>query len=352
MRVSPLIVAVLLTSGASALGQTEIAQFGDGDQTARNSLDRQGLSVLQRAAATVLDAYSSEVAAPITTTGNIRQHGSNIINTVDYSGDVDYLKQEFHGTQRVDNLVSLGDMGVSGVLEQTGVNVAGYASASTLTLASQLFASDSAQLINNAAEIGYLTGGVRQSGANTANMAVAEYAIGTAVQVIEYGAVQRVDNHLALSAGAAVDAFIVQSGINVGNVMISDTVDRAHRVFVGDQIVTNVITLAELTDARIVQFGSNIANEVHSNKIGKITQVSKGIQQVTNEVYGPDGQLVIGDNIQQFSENLVNKTYLGMPDSGPDNGVLEVNQDADYPQTSSGGGGGGSQGGNSVIINR
>lgn len=126
--------------------------------------------------------------------------------------------------------------------------------------------------------------------------------------------------------------------------------ESATRVFAGNQIVHNSITLKELTNAHIEQRGINIANLVQSSRIGSVRQISTGTQQVTNEVFGPDGQLLRGDNIVQTSDDVVNVTILSAPESGNDNGLLSVEQDANFPQSSNAGGG--SQTGNSAVVNR
>lgn len=336
-------IAVLVSSGA-ALAQDEVAfeQFADGSQVADNEVSVDTLEALTYRFLTEMLDFS--------TLGSLTQKGSNSVNTIEYSGSVGNVVQRFHGEQSVSNVAALGSYAVAGVLFQEGTNIAGVASAQTLTFADQLFASDARQLIFNSAELGLLTGSVSQRGSNTANMAIAEYAIGTANQTIALGAVQRIDNRLQLAAGASIDAHISQYGENFGNVMRSEVVETATRTFAGDQIVHNVVTLQELSDARIEQHGINVANLVQSSRIGSISQVSIGTQTVINEVYGPDGQLLTGGNIVQTSDSMVNVTILTAPEGGNDNGVLSVDQNADFPQSSNANGG--SQSGNTAVISR
>ncbi|SMQ71711.1 hypothetical protein SAMN06295905_1956 [Devosia lucknowensis] len=337
MRWHVLILLAGIGATPAIAQDTAINQFASGNQTGTNQLDETSLELF----AGQLD-YNTSV--------NLTQLGMNTVNTIVYGGDLDLVVQRFHGTQSLTNSISLAGHAIGGVIFQDATNIAGSVSSNTLTVADQLFAADASQLILNSAEFALLTGSIQQRGSNIANVAKAEYAIGTAAQTIELGAEQRIDNRLALAATASVGAFISQYGSNSGNIMISDTVENASRVFAGDQIVHNKVTLAELTDSRIEQHGVNIANFIQSSKIGNISQTSEGTQTVINEVIGPDGRPVRGDNIIQTSDNIVNLTVLTPPEGGNDNGQLSVDQNANFPQSSSGGGG--SQTGNSVSISR
>ncbi|ODT70852.1 MAG: hypothetical protein ABS75_10545 [Pelagibacterium sp. SCN 63-23] len=342
-RLGLVCIVVLASSGAiEAQDDLAIDQIADGNQLAGNSVDVQSLEALT-------DALLAQMM-DFRTLGNLTQSGMNTVNTVAFGGDLGAVVQRFHGEQSVSNLAALGSYSVGGLLFQDGKNVAGMASADTLAFADQLFGADARQLIFNNAEIAYLSGGVSQRGSNTANMVTAERAIGTASQTIELGAVQRVDNVLHLAAMASVDAYISQYGENYGNVMQSDTVDSATRIFAGDQIVHNVVTLEELSAGRIDQRGVNVANMIQSSRIGSITQISVGTQSVINQVFGPNGQLLTGDNIVQSTDNMVNVTILTAPDGNNDNGLLSVEQSADFPQSMTGNSG--SQTGNAVVINR
>jgi hypothetical protein len=329
--------AVLSASTAYAQDGIGFDQFSSQDQTGSNTIDQSTLEIF----AGQLD-YNTSV--------DLRQTGVNTVNSVVYNGDLSLVIQRFHGTQSLTNTLDLAGHAIGGVVFQGGTNIAGSIKSDTLTLADQLFAADARQLILNSAEFALLTGSIGQRGENIANVAEAEYAIGTAIQTIELGAVQQVDNRLALAAMASVGAHISQYGQNSGNVMKSNTVDSATRVFAGDQIVHNTVTLAELTDGMIEQRGVNIANFIQSSRIGSISQISSGTQVVINEVIGPDGKIVKGDNIIQTADNIVNMTVLTPPDGGNDDGILSVEQDADFPQASSGGDG--SQTANSATINR
>ncbi len=323
---------------SSALAQNAaFNQFASGNQTGTNQLN--GAS---------LELFAGEL--DFNTSVDLTQIGTNTINTIIYNGDLDLVVQRFHGTQSLTNRIALAGHAIGGIVFQEGTNIAGSVSSNTLAVADQLFAADANQLILNNAEFALLTGSVQQRGSNIANIAQAAYAIGTAAQTIELGAVQRIDNRLELAAMASVGAFIAQYGSNSGNLMEAETVEDASRVFAGDQIVHNRITLAELTDGHIEQHGVNIANYIQSSKIGNIQQISEGSQIVINEVLRPDGTPVRGDNIIQTSDNIVNLTVLTPPASGNDDGQLAVDQSANFSQSSSDGGG--SQTGNSVSISR
>jgi hypothetical protein len=260
--------------------------------------------------------------------------------------------QRFDGTQRIDNILAARGVNVVGEVVQSGANLAGTIEGRTINLADQLMDANAEQLIFNSAEIALLYGGVVQMGTNTANMAVAEYSIGTANQEIVAGAVQMIENRLEVAASASLQAYIVQSGINLGNTMQSDTVDKVRRVFAGDQIVHNTVVLNELGGGPITQTGTNIANYVQSSKIGSIEQISVGVQEVVNEIKGPGGELLSGSDYIQTSDNVVNMTVLTAPADGNDDAEINVSQTADYPQSSSGGNGGTSQTGNSVTVIR
>ena len=335
-------ISVLLTSAAYGQGVLpSIEQQASGAQTASNVIDIGRLESLT-------DTYMSQMLN-FASTGNLSQIGSNAVNTITYGGDLDSVVQHFDGKQSVGNLLALGAVDIYGEINQSGKNVAGSVISNRLVYAGQLF--EGQQLVLNSAELAILYGSVGQSGLNLANYAEAALAIGTAEQQILQEAVQQIDNRLQVAAMSAVSSAISQRGENFGNIMISDTVDSVTRNFAGEQRVHNVVQLGEGGAGPITQHGANVANFIMSSRIGSLTQNSEGTQSVTNEVFDAQGNAMKGGNISQTSEDSVNVIILTKPAEGGDSAVIEVAQNADFPQSSSSNGGG-SQTGNSLTVNR
>lgn len=337
-------IAILLTSTASGQeGLPSVSQHAIGAQIAENAIDSGGLESLT-------DAYMSQMLN-FASTGNLSQLGSNAINSVVYSGNLDHVVQRFNGTQSVGNKLALGVVDVFGDINQTGKNLAGSVISNRLEFADQLFGADALQSVLNSAEIAILYGSVAQYGANIANYAEAAVAIGTATQTIETGAVQQIDNRLEVAAMMTVSAAVTQRGENFGNIMISDTVDQVTRKFAGDQKVLNVVVLGDGASGVISQHGSNIANLIMSSRIGSLTQFSTGRQEVINEVFDSQGSRVQGGGIAQTSDQRVNVIILTMPAEGGDTAIINVDQTAEFPQSSNGTGSA-SQTGNSLTVDR
>jgi hypothetical protein len=344
-----LAVATLTLAGCgAALAQpapwAEYRQDATGFQVVENTLSRRTLEALT-------DEFMQTMLDPAAL-GSLSQSGSNLVNSVSSEGDLNTVRQRFNGTQKITNSIALGQVNIHADIVQTGDNLAGTITGRTINLADQLLGADARQLIFNEAELGILYGSISQIGTNTANMAIAEYSIGTANQDIVRGAVQLVENRLEVAASASVAAFIEQHGTNFGNMMVSDTVESVERVFAGDQIVRNTVVLGELGGGPIIQTGTNVANYVQSSRIGTISQESTGVQLVVNEIIGPSGQLVSGPNYTQSSNDVVNMIVLSPPTGGNDNADIELSQTADYPQQQSGGNGSSGQTGNSVSVVR
>lgn len=336
------IVAVLLSSSASAQDGL-VNQLGNKVQHADNIVEISTLEALT-------DAFMERMLR-VGVTGGLAQTGSNTVNTIQHSGNLDRVVQRFEGEQSVTNTLSLGIVDVLGNVTQTGNNIANSSQSLTLSFADQMLGGGASQLVLNTAEFSTLYGSVGQSGRNIANNAVADLAIGTASQDIVDGAVQKVTNRLELAAMSAIASAVNQRGENFGNIMMSDEVDRVTRNFAGDQIIHNVVVLADGAPGTINQYGINVANLITSSKIGSLSQTSTGHQSVTNEVFDAQGNLLSGGNISQVSENYVNMIVLTAPADGADGAIISVEQAADYPQAASGSGNQ-SQTGNALTVNR
>lgn len=337
-------IVVALTTTAFAQEATPVVeQHAAGMQHADNEIEAVTLEALT-------DAFMTRMLSA-GVTGTLTQSGSNSINSVQYSGDLDQVVQRFNGTQSVTNSLGLGVLDIFGDVSQRGNNIANSSQSRTLNFAGQMLGDDARQAVLNTAEFAILYGSIEQSGSNIANNAVADVAIGTASQDILKGAVQKVTNRLELAAMSAIASAVNQRGENFGNIMISDEVDRVTRDFAGDQIIHNVVVLADGAPGTINQYGINVANLITSSKIGSLSQTSSGHQSVTNEVFDAHGNLLSGGNISQVSENYVNMIVLTAPADGSDGAIISVEQSADYPQTASGSGNQ-SQTGNSLSVTR
>src|SRR5690554_3425365 len=338
------IAVVLLSSAASAQdGLVAVNQHGDKKQYAGNIVE-----IGTREALT--DTFMASMLS-VGVTGVLEQTGSNTINTIQHSGNLDRVVQRFEGEQSVTNTLALGIVDVFGSVTQNGNNIANSSQSRTLNFAGQMLGDDAHQVVLNTAEFAILYGSVEQSGSNIANNAVAHVAIGTASQDIGKNAVQTVTNRLELAAMSAIASAVNQRGENFGNIMMSDEVDRVTRDFAGDQIIHNVVVLADGAPGTINQYGINVANLITSSKIGSLSQTSSGHQSVTNEVFDARGNLLSGGNISQVAENYVNMIVLTAPADGADGAIISVDQSADYPQTASGSGNQ-SQTGNALTVNR
>lgn len=338
-------ILVLLASSAAHAQQLYpgVDQHAAGVQTAGNSIEIGTLEGLT-------DDYMSEMLN-FAVTGNLSQNGTNTINSVVYGGDLGKVVQRFDGIQSVQNSIALETYDASGHIKQSGSNVAGSVTANSIEFADQLLGANGRQLVLNSAEFAILYGSVDQYGVNVANNAKAALAIGTATQIIDPGAQQRVDNRLEVAAMSVVSAAVQQRGENFGNVMMTETVDRVVRTFAGDQTVHNVVVLGDGLPGTIVQSGNNVANLIMASNIGSLQQYSTGNQVVINEVFDAQGHLVSGGNITQTADNWVNMIVLTMPAEGGNGGVISVEQAAEYPQSATGSGGG-SQTGNSLTVDR
>jgi hypothetical protein len=312
---------------------------------------RQTMSGVRMEAPPVEDLTALTTTSAITTL--LQQQGNNMSNVLTSRGDFGSVTQRFEGQQYVYNDIVSGAFDTLQSIDQTGSNLTGVIQGNTIELAVQFMGADAVQSVANSADLAGTFDTITQTGANTANLAIAQYSIGTGQQDLVAGAVQRIDNTLTLAAGAVVSGLVSQSGTNIGNMMLSDRVDEVTRLFAGTQIVNNTIQLADTSVPQISQNGVNIANFLSSNKIGTIKQISVGQQIVNNVVLGPNGEVVNNPAVTQDTANIVNFTYLGpLPASEASQPQdVTVEQVAEFDQTSQGSSGS-SQTGNSLTIQR
>lgn len=352
------IAACLILPAGSALAQTsdgtppyDLGQFFSASQQALQRMS-------QPEGPDGSEAGSPQETPPL----GITQAAVNAVNMINSDLDLGSVWQEFDGRQIIDNTLDARQPGAIGPLtvNQSGTNLANMMRGNTISMAGQLMTSTSTQEVWNSIWAGGgSVGAIAQTGVNVANVAMAEYAIGTANQDIEEGAVQSVTNYVEFDADATVSDTVTQSGVNIGNVLVADRIDTVTRTFAGDQIVENTVVLNGSSVPPIEQSGGNIANMVVANHIGTIRQISVGNQLVINSVIGPDGRPLSHGNITQSeynyqgASNVVNMMVLRSQQGGnsaPQQPVL-VDQQADFPQTGQGVSGQ-TQTGNVTVIER
>lgn len=283
----------------------------------------------------------------------LSQSGINAANIIaDQTGTLRSADQTLSGQQTLANVLNLAaGVAVPG-LAQTGFNIADVMTGTTLTDVAQYMQSTAVQEIANTATSAGALGTVVQAGINAANLAFATESIGSGTQELTAGAVQKVVNTASLGGGGSA-ASIDQSGVNVGNMMIADSIDNVTRVFAGAQIIDNVVNFGDgPMPATIHQSGINIANYVSANEIGTLNQISVGTQVTTNTVV--DGTLQAytqnpnGVLTQQSNANYVNVVVLkGVIKDGQ---TTTISQNAQFNQYNSGGPA--DQAGNVISISR
>ncbi len=341
----------LLTSTAIALlALTGAAAGARGDELSQTYNSEQTISQVARAASELLNQIDALVvsAGP---GGAVSQSGLNAANIVQSDGHLANANQFMNGIQRIDNIADT--VVQSDEITQSGTNVTGVLKADTIENAVQYFGSDAVQWVKNAADVSDQIGVINQSGMNAANIAIAEFSIGSGTQILAPGSLQKIKNVVTFDAAGAAGE-INQDGTNLGNIMVSSKVKDVTRIFNGTQVVDNTVYLADANTAPINQSGLNIANFVQADVIGTVTQYTTGgSQNVRNRVIGPDGKEIKAASwLNQESTNLVNVMVIGgVTSTGGSDGVINASQTSNYPQTSSGIGPQ-SQSGNVMAINR
>lgn len=282
------------------------------------------------------------------------QQAWNVGNLVRLDRPVENVTQDFGAVQTAGNmldapLVILADAGIS----QDGINLGNILVAETVSTVSQNLMDGAGQVIENEAVLGGFAPYLTQSGINAANIIDAEVSIGTGNQVFPEGVSQEISNLADFSPG--MTTFLVeQTGINVGNVMQSETMNDVDRVFAGAQIVENTLILNSSMPmpAMIVQEGTNIANLVIAESVTELTQISTGTQDVVNLVLDENMEPItgLGDTLLSTTNNYVNVLVITTEVDGEDE-VVTATQLADFDQTVAINGQH-SQIGNSVTIDR
>lgn len=356
-----IILAACLTLSASAATAQELApdleQLFTASQLALQRMSGAGgngaIAPAQAADVPIADATSTPLM--------LNQTGMNAVNVVNSDLDLGSVYQNFDGRQIVDNVIDvyrpLETVPIS--IDQTGANYANMMQGNTISMADQAMLDGARQIVSNSAWTGGSVGNIQQTGTNVANIAMAEFAIDAANQVIGHDVVQKVWNYIEFDADTVVAGTVTQSGGNIGNVLVADRIDHVTREFYGDQIVRNEIVLHGPTVPMITQSGSNIANLVVANHIGAVYQISSGRQLVENIVVDGAGNPIDSGNIEQTelnyqgASNVVNMMVLRAQRQGatdPQQPVA-VSQDADFPQAGQGASGQ-SQTGNVTVIVR
>jgi len=278
---SVIVAACLVLPAGVASAQTLEPDF--------NQLFRDSQLALQRMSEPQGPALGNEPSQrpfPDDLTLRMSQAGANAVNILNSDRDLGSVTQLFDGQQGIENSIDAHRSGTFGPISisQSGSNYANMMQGNTISMADQLMSETSTQQVWNSIWAGGSIDMIAQIGVNVANIAMAEYAIGTAEQTIEEGAIQRVDNFIAFDANTVVSGTINQSGVNIGNVLIADRIDTVTRTFAGEQIVDNTVVLHGSSVPPIEQSGGNIANMVVANNIGTIRQLSVGAQRVINTV--------------------------------------------------------------------
>lgn len=295
----------LTTTAAVAEGPEGIIlnQIATGDQIGTNIAVVQGSSdILNGDAAPDIEGYSelfdefvtagegSGVGLPpVISADQVDQSVLNAVNILLSSGTVvSQANQTFLGEQRAINIMEASEEGGSLAVSQTGENLANIIIVEQVDNVRQAFGPGAIQQVIN--EISGGTGslrGISQIGRNTANIVIADVSIGSGEQLFPDETSQEIENTVNLDQAGSMPGRIVQSGTNIGNVLVADEVYNVARVFSGDQIVRNTVNAADgRTPYGVSQSGLNIANFVSANVANGLTQVSDGRQIVENNLEG------------------------------------------------------------------
>lgn len=327
--------------------------FRSTQEVLQNMSEDNGPTTTPSAEGTV--AVPALAETPLTLT----QTGMNAANIVYLKMDLGTVVQHFDGIQTVENTIEMTRTPGLGPIsiDQTGSNYANLAYGHTISLADQAMWDGSRQLVSNIIDIGGPVGAIHQQGINAANVAKAELAIDAANQFIGHDVEQKVWNYIEFGADSVYSGGITQTGMNIGNVLISDRIDNVTREFYGTQIVHNEIVLNTATVPMISQSGTNIANLVVANDIGSVQQISEGTQLVENVVTDAAGNPIHSANISQNDynyqgpTNIINMMVLrGRHTHDGNDKPVAIEQQANFPQT--GHGVSGSQTGNMTVIVR
>lgn len=338
-----------------------------GDQTSLNYLNNRRSSILNGSPteATPNQAFGRDAVyelAPVSLTSQeLSQSILNAANILLATGtNVDSIRQSMQGNQIATNTAENYNFDVPLVSAQTGENLSNIVIANRIDNVTQSFGPGAAQgVFNNLRSAGAALGSVSQIGRNTANVATAEISIGSGGQYFPRDTSQLIENRVAVinPLGNAFD--IVQSGANIGNVLVADEVKNVTRVFSGTQTVRNIVTYPQgNVPIRLTQTGLNIANFVSATRVDGLSQVSDGTQIVENS--GDDHSLAeINNRVTDHSyssTSVVNLLEVNEPTSSDHvmikNTTISATQTANQPQRVQSNNGTHSQIGNSTSIIR
>lgn len=328
----------------------QINQVFSGSQTIHQTMGTSGDDLLLNGGGNASLASLTPLADNTPKLTQSGTNSANIVNQPDIS--VFSAEQSLLGQQGTTNSIELWQDLVLHDINQQGVNIADAITAEAANSVTQLLDDSAVQKVDNSTSTGSAVGDLMQTGVNAANLAFVAESIGSGSQKFPQGAVQEVDNDVALKNGASANS-IEQTGVNIGNLLSADKVDQVTRVFAGTQKVTNHVNFgSSQMPASITQGGVNVANLVVASQIGSLHQISTGTQSTINTV--EDGTLQQftsnpfgGVLTQQSNENYVNIVVL--KSAAQDGQNIVLSQEANFPQANTGAPA--SQVGNTMSIN-
>ena len=360
-----------------------IEQFFDGRQIGLNTLDltapAEQIDTTTTLAPGIGGTLSQDNMQLITNAANVLISQTTIVEDA---------AQVSAGQQEAGNTLDGGELSIlNGSLTQTGENLTNVIIAERVDSVMQQFGPGGMQTVENAANLGFAPGSLTQTGRNTANIVVADISIGSGAQVFPFDSVQSIDNFVRLTGmpgdtppfdpisgipeqfadiapgiGQNVGGSrgtIVQEGINLGNILISDEVRDVVRIFNGEQIVMNNILVEDMhaLPQSVTQSGINIANFVSAIEVSGLEQFSDGVQIVENNVMDTSLASLTAaiPSYTHVAENYVNVLHIRNPDGSTDSvSTLPVTatQTSNVPQSSEMGSGRQVQVGNAIAIDR
>jgi len=352
-----------VAEGSDLAGIT-IDQVSTGNQTAQNEISRTGYSILNGDRSSPI-LNSNATLDPSIAAINADDVNQSILNAANIlmakDAAVNTARQTMRGNQIARNEIVVDGTGSALITDQIGENLANIITADRVERISQAFGPGATQTVSNdltSAAAGLA--GVTQEGRNTANIVTARLSIGSGEQLFPSDTSQKVENTINLNQPIGPQLDIVQSGTNIGNVLVADEVRNVTRVFSGDQIVRNtVVSHGGDMPTRVTQSGLNIANFVSAKTVDGLTQVSDGNQIVENSVVGMSLADIAGgsENYSYSSTNIINLLEIqsiDTPRSGRRVGssTVKARQIANQPQRVQSSNGTHSQVGNAASISR
>lgn len=308
------------------------AQGMSADQTLNGSYSAQNI-INMGSGTSGHDQRYLNAGAPSPNSASITQDARNLGNVIQFES-LDFGTVSQHATvdQTAQNTAQLPEINE---LRQTGNNAVNLVTANSIRHLDQVM-EGSTQSVTNIADAPILSGSVRQSGTNMANVASASDTLLATFQNFDEASEQSIVNSLTIGGGRGA---VTQEGVNIGNFIDAHNVDEIVRQFSGSQIIDNILNInTETHSGTIRQSGTNIANYVRATGgVSKITQTSSGEQIVRNEVRGNHN----GAAIRQTSINIVNLTETNVLGGG-----AAVSQTNSTTQTHQGGSANASQTGN------